>query len=322
MLYGLHGSYWLPIYDELRSPVLVDALIDLGYDLHVFTSASMNYPEFRSTAWVRIEDQVEDELTGERPGGRDDKVRRALRGLAGRASRPLAPVLRDDRARRAAPDLRLPRAGGGVRALDARRALPGALGHALGGRDPRAAATATSTRCTTPTRSPAPCSTRWASTASARTPSSSITGDHGEEFYENGHWGHTSNFTPEQVARAVRAAGGPGIPPGDETRPTSHIDVPATLLELLGADPAQRADWTLGGNLLDPPAERWRVAAGWDTLGLIVPGAVLVVPMSAHGGAVEVYDEHWRPIDDDAPILRREAPALGELARECRRFLR
>ncbi len=26
-----------------------------------------------------------------------------------------------------------------------------------------------------------------------------ITGDHGEEFYEHGYWGHTSAYSPEQV---------------------------------------------------------------------------------------------------------------------------
>jgi membrane-anchored protein YejM (alkaline phosphatase superfamily) len=101
-----------------------------------------------------------------------------------------------------------------------------------------------------------------------------VTGDHGEEFWENGFWGHTSNFTRAQ-AHVPFVLAGPGIERGSEQRPTSHIDLVPTLLELLGADPRERAQWSLGENLLAPPAERVRVVAGWDSLGLHVDDAIL-----------------------------------------------
>src|SRR5262249_39351385 len=60
-----------------------------------------------------------------------------------------------------------------------------------------------------------------------------VTGDHGEEFFENGFYGHTSNFTREQV-HVTFVMSGPGIARGVETRPTSHVDLVTTLLEMLG----------------------------------------------------------------------------------------
>ncbi|MEE8468593.1 MAG: DUF3413 domain-containing protein, partial [Planctomycetota bacterium] len=51
MLYGLHGSYWFPVLAEGCSPVLIDTVRELGYDVRVFSSASMNFPEFLQTAW-------------------------------------------------------------------------------------------------------------------------------------------------------------------------------------------------------------------------------------------------------------------------------
>ena len=57
-----------------------------------------------------------------------------------------------------------------------------------------------------------------------------VTGDHGEEFCENGFWGHTSNFSPEQMEVPFYMRG-PGIEAGQEDRPTSHVDVSNSLLE-------------------------------------------------------------------------------------------
>ncbi len=49
MLYGLHGSYWWPVLEAGRPPVLLDTLLAAGYEPGVFSSASMDYPEFRRT---------------------------------------------------------------------------------------------------------------------------------------------------------------------------------------------------------------------------------------------------------------------------------
>jgi len=110
---------------------------------------------------------------------------------------------------------------------------------------------------------------------------------------------------------------------GEERRPTCHIDFPATLLELLGADPSLRSQWTLGGNMLAPEDERMRVVSGWDTLGVHVQDVILEVPMAGYGGTdIAVYDARWQPTMDDGAILEREGHALGTLAMECGHFMR
>ncbi|MEW6073957.1 MAG: sulfatase-like hydrolase/transferase [Planctomycetota bacterium] len=321
LLYGLHGSYWGPVYGEQRSPVLVDTLLALGYSLRILTSASMSYPEFRSTAWVRVEECVEDRIPPVREGGRDDGIPLRLAAwLDGRgaAAGPFFAMLLLDAphqsydfpaefevfrpsaddltyhaiARAEAPGDVLPvynRYRNAVRYADA---TTGAILEIL-----RARGVLDDTVVL-------------------------VTGDHGEEFLEHGFLGHTSNFTRAQLQVPLLLSG-PGIAPGEVTGPTSHLDLPATLLELLGADPAVRAEWTLGGNLFSPGPERRRVAAGWDDLALIGPRAILHVPLAGYGGAgIDVYDEHWRLIADDAAILAAEGRSLARLALECRRFLR
>jgi membrane-anchored protein YejM (alkaline phosphatase superfamily) len=320
LVYGLHGSYWKGIHDEHRSPALVDALIERGYEPRVLTSASMDFPEFRSTAWVRIEDAVEDRLPASRPGGRDDGVLRRFEEWLGERARPADPffaflLLDAPHQRYSFPEeeARFHPYLDEVAYGELADGASGEVREALFNRYRNAVhyADGISGRVLD------------ALEASGELDSTLVvvTGDHGEEFFEHGFWGHTSNFTRSQSAVPLVLAG-PGIPPGEETRPTSHLDVPTTLLELLGVPATVRGDWVLGENLLAPVAARARVVSGWDTVGLYVEGAILEVPMAAHGGSIAAYDESWKRVFDDAALLERAGPRLRALAAECRRFLR
>jgi membrane-anchored protein YejM (alkaline phosphatase superfamily) len=148
-----------------------------------------------------------------------------------------------------------------------------------------------------------------------------VTGDHGEEFRECGFFGHTSAFTPAQVEVPFLLRG-PGIEPGTETRPSSHLDFAPTLLEILGAPRAVRDEWCLGENLLELPAERARVLGGWNELGLWTEDAILRVPLSPLAFDIDVFDYAWNEVEDDLALLRAADPLLERLGSECNRFLR
>jgi membrane-anchored protein YejM (alkaline phosphatase superfamily) len=320
MLYGLHGSYWKSIYDEKRSPVLVDALVARGYEVRALTSASWDFPEFRSTAWVRVEECAEDRLVSAREGARDDGVAARFEEWLGErdAARPFFAFLLLD-----APHQRYwfpPESArfrpfpDEVEYMRIKDDAPPELREGLYNRYRNAVAYADEVL-----------GRLLAALAGSGELASTVlvvTGDHGEEFFEHGFWGHTSNFTAAQ-AQVPLLLRGPGIAPGVERRPTSHIDLPATLLELAGADPARRADWTLGASLLDPPAERARVVAGWDTLGLHTGGFILEVPMAGYEGmGIAVYDAQWKRVLADEEVLDRSGKVMLDLALECRKFLR
>ena len=320
LIYGLHGSYWRPIYSEQHSPVLVDALLQAGHEIRVLTSASMDYPEFRSTAWVRVEDCVEDRIPTQREGARDDGVAdRFEQWLAEREpkERPFFAFVQLDAPHQAynfPSDHELfkpfaPR----VRYLDiSSGAAPGEV-EQLFNRYRNSVHYVDSIL--------ARLYAALEANGAAEHTLFLVTGDHGQEFFENGYFGHTSNFTREQTHVPLVLLG-PGIEPGVESRPTSHIDVPCTLLELLGADPALRSQWSLGRSLLDPDPERRRIVSGWDDAGLIAPGGIVYVPLQSYGGMLQGYDAHWKPLPDDLALIRAEGPALLELALDCKRFLR
>ena len=322
LLYGLHGSYWFPILEQRTSPVLVDALLDEGYRFGVFSTASQDYPELRDTAWVRVPDAVRDEFPGATVWERDEASSAALiRWLEARsegdepffgfllldaAHQPYSHPTEDAPFQPFAPDLdylAMTRNEGPDpatlnqvynRYLNAVHHTDDCLGDIFAALE---------------------------TTGLDENTVVIVTGDHGEEFRECGFFGHTSAYTRPQV-HVPFLLRGPGIEPGVEQRATCHQDVPATLLELLGADPTAREGWTLGGNLFAPPEGRRRVLSGWNELGLWTPGGIVRIPLSSFVFDIEVYDYGWKLIPDDQALLSAEAEELARLAEDCNRFLR
>lgn len=322
LLYGLHGSYWFPFLAERRGPVLIDELDRLGYEFGIFGSASMNYPELRSTAWARIGAAVHDDFASPEPWRRDELAGEALtRWLEERAqeSEPFFAFLLLDSPHQtyshppgrtpftpSAPDLdymaMTRNEGPPPEVLEAvRNRYKNAVHHAdavLGG-------------VLDALRDTGLEDDTWVI----------VTGDHGEEFRECGFYGHTSAFTPQQI-QVPFLLRGPGIQNGSESRPTSHADFAPTLLETLGAAPETRALWCLGENLFAPRSERKRVLGGWNELGVWTERGILRVPLSPLAFDVEVYDYRWNEVEDELPILQAERQTLEQLGAECNRFLR
>lgn len=322
LVYGLHGSYFAPVYAEGASPVIVDSLLDLGYEFRIFGTASMSFPEMRSTAWVRIEDRVEDKFERVEGASRDAELVQRFGGwMQERASAserkpfycfafldaphqaynvasdltPFEPYAKTiDYAKLSSDEIAamMPQVFNRYRnsVADADRSIDKML-DAL-----RATGELDNTVVV-------------------------ITGDHGEEFLEHGFWGHTSNYTRTQVLVPL-VLRGPGVPPGEETRPTCHVDVAPTLLELLGADPTQRAKWCNGESLLAPIAGRQRILAGWDTVAAWSDSAILVLPLDSYRGGADAYTYDWKPVPDLDAALRESAVVLRDLSEACRRFLR
>ena len=330
MLYGLHGSYWFPVLAKRRAPVMLEALQRAGYDVRIFSSASMSFPEFRDTAWV---DVPETSILDSFPPGlvswqKDELLADAFEGWMERRrvtrdARPFFAFVLID-----APHQPYENPGGphapAVESLDYIE-----LGRTTEGPELRSL----QIRVRNAYKNSVLHADKTAGRILAALENSGegdstytiVTGDHGEEFFECGFWGHTSSFSPEQV-QVPFLFRGPGVAPGIEERPTSHLDVSNTLLELLGADPADRGGYSLGEDLLAPPAQRERVVGGWSDIGLWTSSGIFDLPLTAPGlggwvPEIECYDRRWRPVDDLAAQCRKERPALERMARECVRFL-
>lgn len=325
LLYGLHGSYWFPVYAQRKSPVLLDVLQREGYECRAFTSASANYPELRATAFAGLGDGLRDEWGVDEPWRRDELAADALvewqrtRTEHG-ASDPWFAFLFLDSPHQtyshppdrtpftpSAPSLNYMRISSG-----ALREEPGELLEVYN-RYRNAVSHAGEVAAST--------LDELERAGALDNTIVVVTGDHGEEFLEHGTFGHTSNFSAEQVAVPLLLRM-PGLAPRREARPTTHADVPATILEALGADPAERSNWCQGRNLLDPASERRRIVAGWHELGMWTSEGILRIPLLDQGSFdIEAYTRQWRLVLDDRAILEQHANALAQLAHECRWFL-
>ena len=91
-----------------------------------------------------------------------------------------------------------------------------------------------------------------------------LTGDHGEEFMENGRWGHNSSFVDLQV-KTPMVIWVPGMQPKTYTKLTSHLDIPETILTILGVTNPP-SDYSLGYNMFGNTDREYTVFADWNSL--------------------------------------------------------
>ena len=331
LLYGLHGSYWFRVLEEQRTPALIDTLGEHGYDLRVWSAASMNFPEFRATAWAGLPpDAVIDGFLDEkgeprtrRSDQKDELVAEAFGSwlrARGEASderpffgfvlldSPHQPYFNPGGPHQPALDnlsyLELGLTPEGPELEDLKQRVYNSYQNSVLHADAVAGGILD----------------LLAEAGELENTIVVVTGDHGEEFQESGFWGHTSNFTPEQIDVPLYLRG-PGIEAGVENRPTSHLDVSNSLLELLGANPAESGYYSLGESLLAPPADRSLVVGAWAHLGVLTKSGIIQLPLEVGAEEIWVFDEDWQPLLDVPARLTAENDALQRTARECRRFL-
>lgn len=272
MFYGLPAPYWFPMLDSQTGPVLMDALIAQGYQLGLFTSAHFTYPEFHKTVFANVPRELLHEANGGRGWERDRRnVYDLLEFMEQRdPARPFMSFLffESPHARYYFPpesvieepyledfnyatmdlddDIELIRA----RYQNSVHHLDEQFGRVI---DYLERADLLDSTIVV------------------------ITGDHGEEFMEQGRWGHGSSFVEEQV-RVPLVLHLPGREPATVDRLTSHLDLPATLLPRLGVQNAPR-DLSLGNDLFGPERRPYCLIGDWSSLCFVDPSYKLVFPV-------------------------------------------
>ena len=276
MFYGLYGNYWFAFLDEHRGPLIIDLFLEDNYQMDMFTSARFTYPEFDRTIFSKIPKEHLHEAGSGYGWQRDrENVSGLLNCIDGRdPSRPFMTFMffESPHARYFFPpetairnpflqelnyatmdlehDMPLIR----NRYINACNHLDTQIHRIVEYLDEHDLLDSTIVL---------------------------ITGDHGEEFMEKGHWGHGSAFNGEQV-RVPLILWVPGKAHREVTSMTSHLDIPATLLAVLGVK-NKPEDYSLGFDLFGETRREFTVANDWNNLVYMDQDYTAIFPMNTYG---------------------------------------
>ncbi|MEN8679497.1 MAG: sulfatase-like hydrolase/transferase [Akkermansiaceae bacterium] len=304
--YGLPGSYWFGFLHSRRSPLLMDRVQELNYDLRFSTSAAFSYPEFDKTIFSKVSLSNLHPLAKEN-GWLSDRyhvgeMKNWLREKQTESPYFLFHFFESSHARYYFPpesvirepyledlnyatvnpeeDIDLIR----NRYINSVHHLDSQLGEMIQVLRDKGDLENTIVL---------------------------ITGDHGEEFLENGRWGHNSEFTEQQV-KVPLILHMPGRSPAVIDYPTSHLDFASTFLPLLGVTNPP-GDYTTGQNLFHP-GPRLLTFSDWNRIGICDGEFKASFPLRTGkhlGSKITTADD--KSVDDEDTAMRKLGAQMVQL---------
>jgi len=317
MFYGLYGSYWHSFLDARRGALLIDWMIEDGYDIRCFTSAKFSYPEFDKTVFAKLPSSA---LNSDDDGVtyvRDIRnTARLLKFIGGdHQGKPFMTFMFFESPHypyEFPPEnavfkpfvekvdyLKL----GPSRAEEIKnrtrnccRTLDGFLGQVFDALEKQG---------------------RLDDTIVV------VLGDHGEEIFEHGKQGHGQNFTDEQT-RTPLIIHLPGQQPRVYDRMSSHLDVSAILAPYFGVEnPA--SDFSHGINLLAPdaPKRRYTVITQYEKSFFTGEKYKMPLPLDKFSSiTARAYDAEDRELPNTKVVYDEYQNELMEVLQDLSRFIK
>jgi len=311
LFYGMPGTYWHNMLSNQRSPILMDRLQALDYQMGIFASASLLDPEFNRTVFANLTNlRVRSE--GSSPSARDvDLTQDWLKWYADRdVSRPSFSFLFYD-----APH-----------GYDFPEAYPSYYEPML--EDVNYLSLSNEI-------DPKPFLNRYknsvhfvdslakkvldAIAASGELDNTIviITGDHGQEFNDNklNFWGHNGNFTPPQthVPFAIIAPDFALKNPQSNGFLTSHEDVVPTLMRHYLGTISSLSDFSTGEDLKTYQSDReWLISSSYAAYAMITKDSILEIGKS---GQYQYLDLSNREKNSEEPDMKNVKEMLEHLSR-------
>lgn len=316
MFYGIPASYWFSFLDARQPPTLVTTLQKKKYQFGLYTSAKFTYPEFDKTVWASLPSSLLHENNSQlgwkddilnvkhlnqfiNNSAKSDKPFLAFMFFESSHARyffPKSAVIRPNYLKAfnyATVDIKQNIQLIKNRYINSTHALDKYIGRVLNNLKKQQLLDNTIVI---------------------------ITGDHGEEFMEEGRWGHNSAFHNQQL-RTPMVLHVPGKGARVVTAPTSHLDIVPTLMPLLGVTNPP-SDYSVDAvSLLTPTRDRFRVIGSWNALGFVGNQYKISMPTSVAGmGYMKVTKADDTPVNNPDAIIAQEKPKLLQLLQDISRF--
>lgn len=304
LFYGLHGPYWFSMLKETRPPVVMDLFRQQGYQWQMYTSAKFSYPEFDKTLFAGVESSAMDDKN-QGLGWKDDRrhVDQMLQFIDGRdQGKPFMTFMffESPHAHYYFPEENVVEkdylADFNYATMDLERDVGKIKNRYINS-------------CNHLDSQFARIINHLRERDLLKNTIVIMTGDHGEEFMENGRWGHNSMFHNQQVHTPL-VVWMPGMTPAVYEHATSHIDWVPTLLPMLGVkNPV--SDYAQGRSLFDTSARDYRVASDWSSIAVMDEKYKIRLPLTSSGVLRnDVADANDKTIDDAGAIIAQNQQKL------------
>ena len=305
LFYGLPPSYWQAALSSSTSPALMNGFIDAGYDIGVFSTATLKRPEFYSTVFSRVRPL---RMGSEGSGGVIDRDIESIKDFENWLSNRdvnqkfMSFIFLDSVHAVAVPE---------SEQLPYKNYWEDINHLELG-----------------PDFDPVPYFNRYKNSAygadiligkildilrDKKLLSNTVvvvTSDHGDEFNDSGlnYWGHNGNFSQAQI-KIPLVMYWPGINAQVVKHRTTAYDVSATLLKRVLAVQNPLEDFGVGQDLFDSKPREVFFVGSYSEDAIVAGDEVLLIKMS---GALEGHSlKDWKEID--AAPLKKWVPTYLQM---------
>ena len=317
LLYGVDSYYWSSFLLERRGPVFFDTLNDLGYKFKVLSSSSLNSPEFRSTAFVQLEDSIKDSYDDSDVWKRDEEMTKDFNQFVGKLdskSNFYGFMLFGSTHTSYSFPLKFskflpiypPQYKGQVWTKEQLTFAKNSYKNSIYYVDSLIKSIVQNLKM----------KNLYNNTIII------ITGDHGEEFFEQGYLGHHSAYTDYQVRvpLLIRHPDYRGIREvGDKT---IHQDIMALLLQMF-YDKSDISAMTSGMNPYSSPSRSSFLSCSFYDCGIILDKGVIVFGTEAHTLLqFDARDQNYKLLQNPQPFINENGAAVSGTLHEISKFLK
>lgn len=317
LLYGIHGTYWQSALGSHQGPVLIRALKQLGYNFRILCCTDLNYPEFRSTAFIDVPETITDQWKSSRVD-RDRVMTDEFIKFVDEKRAPFFAFLFYDAshqpyrypAEHAIFDtgtlteeinyIEIARKGSRDSVRFAQNRYRNSL-HYVDAEIHRALQTLEDRGLLDNTLV-------------------FIVGDHGEAFNELGLFGHDSAFDRYQT-KTLCVASIPGEAPHHIQRTTSHEDVPSTILTYMGVE-NPLSDYTQGLPLTTNATRPFVLIASWGSAAIVDTNSITEFGLEAYNTAITVMSTNDLPLPNQRQTLAAHHDELVAGLEAMRQFMK
>ncbi|MDD3050246.1 MAG: sulfatase-like hydrolase/transferase [Candidatus Cloacimonetes bacterium] len=317
MFYGVYGTYWQQFLSERISPVFLNHLQQINYDFRILSSTKLSSPEFRKTCFVNLSDYIHDEFQGESSLEKDPLLKNDfIQWINTRDNEkpffsfiffdaPHGPYSYPEKFDKYKPSRRSINYAT-ITKKDT-LILKNSYKNAIYWNDSLFGEIVETLKATG----------LYEKTIIL------VTGDHGEEFFERGFYGHTNAFSDMQtkVPLIIRI---PHQTHQEFNHFTSHHDLPVTFMEQLGCV-SEPTNYSNGKNLFDTKPIRSVFTSGWDDAAIITDEATFVFGTSSYKTNFFIRDSKYSLITDKKlrnRLSNKYLPEINQTRKEMSRFLK